>query len=113
MSLSRPVRTREPLELVIAVGKVQARKTCRGWVKERNRRARKRAKEKRPALFICAATGKVRHKNADYALKALARIVGHHPGCNRECRYYWCSSCHGYHLTSQLHYKGSRNKHEK
>ena len=97
---------------MIAVGRTQAKKSRRAWKKEQNRR-RKRAKEQNPPFVLCARTGKVRHKNADYAVKALARIVGHHPGCNRECRYYQCPSCHGYHLTSQLHYEGSRNEHEK
>ena len=85
-------------------GKTQAKKSRRVWEKERNRR-RKRAKEQNPPFVLCAKTGKVRHKNADYAVKALARIVGRHPGRDRECRYYQCPHCRGYHLTSQLSWR--------
>ena len=61
--------------MVIAVGKTQAKKTRRARVKEQNRR-RKRAKEQNPPFVLCVKTGKVRHKNADYAVKALARMTG-------------------------------------
>lgn len=69
------------------------------------RQEKRKKSTKRRNLALCAVSGKVRFRDHREAINALwnshnARRF--HEGTDRhECRAYQCTSCHGWHLTSQ------------
>ena len=94
-----------PPQGVVAVARQQASKARRGWVKHRNRRSKARAQrqggDSRPRMDHCSATGKVRYRSEQEAVRILAHAVSSKSERRREQRFYRCSHCRGYHLTSQ------------
>ncbi len=93
-----------PPREVMAVARQQASKARRGWVKHRNRRSKAREQRQggdRPRMDHCSATGKVRYGSEQEAVRILAHAVSSKSERRREQRFYRCSHCRGYHLTSQ------------
>lgn len=90
---------------VVTVARQQASKSRRGWVKARNRKSKARSQHKdrdtRPRMDHCSATGKVRYRSEQEAIRILAHAVSSKSERRREQRFYRCSYCRGYHLTSQ------------